>query len=178
MGSVRGVILFRRKVSRWSELQFQQRWDSQWTREKVNTRRPCFGLTFFAPWLSARKTRMHTLQTGWKVEHQLESREKFFLEGILPLSVSEKMADVEALDAVDFRGKHPSFMRTWDDDLEPPSLEIIRKYLSKGFGERLTSGEAAARKWNHKCFMKPSQTSYHSGPQVEQGERCCLDRGA
>ena len=65
-----------------------------------------------------------------------------------------------------------------DDDLEPPSLEIIRKYLSKGFGERLTSGEAAARKWNHKCFMKRSQTSYHSGPHVEQGERCCLDRGA
>ena len=75
-------------------------------------------------------------------------------------------------------------MRTRDDDLEPPSLEIIRKYLSKGFGERLTSGEAAARKLNHKCFVKRSQTSHHSGPQVdqrddlEQGERCCLDRGA
>ena len=41
-----------------------------------------------------------------------------------------------------------------DDDLEPPSLEIIRKYLSKGFGERLTSGEAAARKLNHKCFYE------------------------
>ena len=96
----------------------------------------------------------------------------------MPLRVSEKMAGVEALDAVDFRGNHSSFMTTWDDDLEPPSLEIIRTYLSKGFGERLTSGEAAARKLNHKCFMKRGQTSYHSGPQVEQGERCCLDRGA
>ena len=97
----------------------------------------------------------------------------------MPLRVSEKMADLEALDAVDFRGNHPSFMRTWDDDLEPPSLEIIRKYLSKGFGERLTSGEAAARKLNHKSFMKRSQTSYHSGPQVEQrdrGERVVLPR--
>ena len=81
-------------------------------------------------------------------------REVFFLEGILPLRVSEKMADVEALDAVDFRANHPSFMGTWDDDLEPPSLEIIRMYLSKGFGERLTSGEAAARKLNHKCFYE------------------------
>ena len=175
--SVRGVLHLR-KESRWSELQFRQRWDSQWTMENVNTRRPRFGLTFSAPWLCSRKTRMHTLQTGWKVEHQWKSRETFFLEGILPLSVSEKMADVEALNAVDFRGNHPSFMRTWDDDLEPPSLEIIRKYLSKGFGERLTSGEAAARKLNHTCFMRRSQTSYHSGPHVEQGERCCLDRGA
>ena len=89
----------------------------------------------------------------------------------MPLKVSEKMTDVEALDAVDFRAITP-------DDLEPPSLEIIRKYLSKGFGEQLTSGEAAARKLNHKCFMKRSQTSYHSGPHLEQGERCCLDRGA
>ena len=64
------------------------------------------------------------------------------------------MTDVEALDAVDFRGNHPSFMRTRDDDLEPPSLEIIRKYLSKGFGERLTFGEDAARKWNHKSFYE------------------------
>ena len=42
------------------------------------------------------------------------------------------MADVEALDALDFRGNHPSFMRTWDDDLEPPSLEIIRSISAKG----------------------------------------------
>ena len=42
------------------------------------------------------------------------------------------MADVEALHAVDFRGNHPSFMRTRDDDLEPPSLEIIHMYPSKG----------------------------------------------
>ena len=70
-------------------------------------------------------------------------------------------------------------MRTWDDDLEPPSLEIIRKYLNKSFGERLISGEAAERKWNHKSFMKRSQTSHHSGPQVEQrdrGERVVLPR--
>ena len=107
MESVRGVLHLRGKVSRWSELQFQQRWDSQWTRENVNTRRPRFGLTFSAPWVSSRKTRMYTLQTGWKVEHQWESRAKFFLEGIFPLRVPEKMADVEALDAVDFRGNHP-----------------------------------------------------------------------
>ena len=98
----------------------------------------------------------------------------------MPLRVSEKMADVEALDAVDFRGNHPSFMSTWDDDLDPPSLEIIRKHLSKGFGERLISGGAAERKLSHHFFVKRSQTSYHSGPQVEQrdrGERVVLPRG-
>ena len=89
-----------------------------------------------------------------------------------------------------FRGNHLSFMRTWAMCLEPPSLEIIRRYLNKGFGERLTSREAAERKLNHTCFPAPlgnvtttkrmwlAQTSYHSGPQVEQSERCALDRGA
>ena len=87
----------------------------------------------------------------------------------MPLRVLEKMAGVEALDAVDFRD--PSFMSTWDDDLDPPSLEIIRKCLSKSFGERLISGEAAERKLSHNFSVKRSQTSYHSGPQVEQRDR-------
>ena len=48
--------------------------------------------------------------------------------------------------------------RAWDDDPEPPSLNIIRSYLSKGFGERLESREAAELRSGQKCFLAPLGT--------------------
>ena len=45
-----------------------------------------------------------------------------------------------------------------DDDSEPPSLNIIRSYLSKEFGERLESREAAELGLGQKCFLAPLGT--------------------
>ena len=72
--------------------------------------------------------------------------------GHFPLKSSAILADVVALETVDFRGDHSSFKCAWDDDPEPPSLNVIRSYLSKGFGERLEYHEAAELRLGQKCI--------------------------
>ena len=95
--------------------------------------------------------------------------------GHFPLRSSARVAEVEALDTVDFRGNHPSFKRAWDDDPQLPSLNIVRSYLSKGFGERLESPKA----------QRQAQASNHPGVEEVEltivattEERAVLPRGS